>query len=256
MTEQFTVRIFGHGAAQSLHRRIIASLPNHFRIVGEGRADAALFVEPIDVPPEAGIIVLHEPSAMPKLVKSSSAIIPSLCFAPRLAADGAIAAARETRFALIDVVSTQDQMNPARMRSSLLDQLTMVRIITGARPILADIRRVGSGYVASAGVGGQSTVITLAGWKSPAGTREAAIDAVAVASRIHVEMNDGAIASPARILSFDSRGTSQAPLVHQSGHRLTWLKVHGLLSGTSAAANDELMDFEEALTEIEARAGQ
>jgi hypothetical protein len=47
-------------------------------------------------------------------------------------------------------------------------------------------------------------------------------------------MDEDALGRPGEISIHDAKGSRILDPVHQSGHRLTWLKAHALLEGASA----------------------
>jgi hypothetical protein len=57
------------------------------------------------------------------------------------------------------------------------------------------------------------------------------LHAVSLERRLEIEIDDDAIARPTRVRIFGAEGVTQAPTIHQSGRRLTWLGVHAVLSG-------------------------
>jgi len=231
MSQQFTVRIDGADGRAALHRQVLASLPEHFRIVAKGNADASLWSADDPLPADARVLVLAD-GTVPKPVNNGPVIIPVARFAPRLAADAGFARACGSSFKLINTVATFAASNKSPELLAYLDALSAIRLLTGARPRLASFDRAHQGFAATLTLDGHRSVVTLAAIGQTSTTADTlTVDAISDTLRLHARLDAGALARPGYIELSDAAGSSRAPLVHQNDYRLTWLAAHTVLSG-------------------------
>lgn len=248
MTRQFTIKIAGEDGAAALHRRVLASLPNHFRLGVSDVSDAILVT---DSPPpsthSARAIVLDGLSFASQLTSGQSPVLPALRFAPRIAADASLPVARATRFSMIDIVATIPAAGKEALQWSFVEQLALIRVLTSATPNMLSLRRFGAGFAAAGVINDRETVITINALVSPIGRAGLMLDAVSRETRLAVAMDADATARPADIRLFRGDGMFQAKPTHQNSHRLTWLKVHALLTGEGRISDGGSEDFKQDL---------
>jgi hypothetical protein len=232
MTQQFTVRIEGAQGHAALHRQVLASLPEHFRIVTQGNADASLWSGDDPPPGDPRVSVLAD-LAVPKRLTPGPLVIPAARFAPRLAADAGFARVRGNTFRLINAVATFTPSNNEPELRAYLDALAAIRLLTGARPRIASLDKTRHGFAVTLTLEGKSSVVTLAAVRQTSAAADTlTLDAISDTLRLHARLDAGAMARPGCIELSDAGGSSHAPSVHQNDHRLTWLAAHAVLSGS------------------------
>jgi hypothetical protein len=234
MTQKFTVHVPEGAPAAALHRSVLATLPNHFYLVASGNVDAALINGfSVECSVGARILVLDGlPAALS--VTPSSIVVPAHQFVPRLLADKNFAAARSIPFSLINIVVVTARPDDDLLPRALLEQLAIVRLLASGAPRLSSVERCGRGFVASGGVAERDISVTLAGFPSPVGAAKLSLAAVSRAHRLQVDIEANAMARPAAIRLLGPDGSAEGIPVYQNSHRLTWLKVHELLSNSAA----------------------
>ena len=233
MTKQFTARIPDSAESAAVHRSVLASLPNHFRIVASGEADAALCEDASLIPHEATRVILWAGGPCHAL-PSASIVVPELQFAPQLLADTAFASARASAFSLI-VISLQTA-NPIHLQHALFEQLTLVRALTGGSPRLSSVERSGAGFIATGSVGEHNAAVLLSCFPSPTGAAKLSLAAVSPTSRLQAEIDASASSRPALIRFFGPEGVNEKRQIHQNSRRLTWMTIYKLLSDHAATA--------------------
>ena len=115
------------------------------------------------------------------------------------------------------------------LATALLDQLALVRPLfspTGAVRVLHHGERA---YALTFPTGGPR--VTLSGAVSPAGHTGLTLDVVGPARRWQVRFADTAVASPAEVTRHEATGAQSLPLLFESGHRVTWQRLHQALNG-------------------------
>ena len=223
---KYTVRLNGQIDASKPHRFALASLPEHFEIVESGSADAAL-VSSAGTVGGARVGVAADPLLD---MDTGAALIPAMRFAPRLFAEPMIVGARSVNYALYDSVIRFDRAGISGLRAALLEQLAGLRAITSQALRLTKLARVGDGYLAVGTLSQGNAAVALTGVSASHGPTFT-LHAVSLERRLEIEIDDDAIARPTRVKVFGVEGVTQAPTIHQSGRRLTWLGVHAVLSG-------------------------
>jgi hypothetical protein len=166
---QFTVSV-GHGRAAALHRKALASLPDHFRIVESGSIDAVLLADETASKIEgARLIVLGDLAAIKASFGAATAVVPAFRYVPRLAFGHFPFPVETSGFALFDLVTTVTTNDCEGLRFSLIEQLAILRALTGGKASLLNVHRVNAGYLANAAVSDQAAAVTLTGIVSPLG---------------------------------------------------------------------------------------
>ena len=225
MTAPFTV-VLGDGPQAERHRIVLATLPNRFRVVEEGEADAALVTSGMGL----GRVAVLDGAALLQPPPAVSAV-PALSFLPRLQADPNFVSLGHIDFPLIDALTMIRRADARDVRMALTEQVAAVFSLTGAAVEINHFRRNATGYLAEAKLAGRVTTVTLAGVRSPLGRSSFTLDAVGAATRLQVSLDDDAQARSASISLYDQQGLRAAQPIHQNGLRLVWVKVAELLSG-------------------------
>ena len=247
MKRRFTVAIGDGGSGVALHRSVLASLPGHFSIVDSGPADAVL-LSGEGTGNQARVSVLDGRALLARQLLRGGAAFPAFPFLPRLAASALADRAREVAWTLVDIMTTVERSNEAGYVAALVEQLAIVRLLTGFRARMLTGRRIRTGYVATGRVVGTNSLCTFAGLISPVNKATLTIDAVANVSRLRVEIDADAMARAGVIQLIDQDGRRETPPVFQNSHRLTWLKAYDALSGEAGSWDpaELLEDIEEA----------
>ena len=210
----------------------LASIPAHFRVVVDGAADVA-YTSTADPPGDVRIVVFDVPPRAPSTL--TIPVTPAWTFLTRMEADACFAEACTQSFTVISCVVTVAGTEERRLRAAFLEQLAILRKLTGADPAVRAFRRNARGYVADVSVGPVSAL--MIGKVSPLAQAELQLDAVGADHRLEVSMDATTPARPAVIRLFGADGLSEAMPIYQSSHRLTWLKIHAFLSGSIAASD-------------------
>jgi|SRR5271170_585405 len=251
MTQKFTAHVPKAAPAAALHRSVLATLPNHFDVVGSSNADAVL-IDGFSVERHisARVLVLDGlPSAALSLTPSSI-VVPAHQFAPRLLADKNFAAARAIPFSLINIEVDTARPDDDLLPRALLEQLAAVRLLASGAPRLTSVERCGRGFVATGTVAGRDIWVTLTSFPSPVGAAKLSLAAVSPTHRLRVDVDATAIARPAAIRLLGPDGSVEGIQVYQNSHRLTWLKVHELLSSPTAGVELSVGDVNEDLETV------
>jgi len=231
MTRQFTVSCRKSNAAGPDHRAVLASLPAHFRVVADGHADAAY--TSLESPP-AGARVLVCDCLETACSTAAIPTIPAWTYLPRMEADPCFAEARSQSFEMISCLITVADAAKGQLRQALLEQLAVLRTLTGAEPSVRAFQHDARGYRAVVRVG--SAAGSMIGRVSPLAWDTLQFDAVGKEHRLDITMDAETLARPASIRLFGAGGLRQAMPIHQGSHRLTWLKVHAFLCGRIRAS--------------------
>ena len=164
----------------------VASMPERFRLTDDRDAD----------------LVLVAPHAV-----DDDRAIPALRFAPRVDVEPALDAA------IVQVTVERAALDEL---DALVEALAVARRLVGASfDALEVLHRTGSCTVATAG----ATTLTCV--RSATGRDALHARVVRRDRRVDIDLDATAPAHPGRIAVFDATGERVAPLVHQSGHRLT-----------------------------------
>lgn len=231
MTRQFTVSCREPNAAGLGHRAVLASLPAHFRVVTDGPADAACATS--ESPP-AGVRVLVGDASETAHSTTTIPIMPAWTYLPRMEADACFAEARSRSFEMISCLITVAAAAKGELFEALLEQLAILRALTGTEPSVGAFQHDAKGYRAVVRIG--PAAASLIGRVSPLARDTLQLDAVGKKHRLDIAMDAATLARPAIIRLFGSDGLRQAMPIHQSSHRLTWLKVHAFLCGSIPAS--------------------
>jgi hypothetical protein len=243
MIPQFTVLLREPNAMRPGHRGALASLasvPAHFRVVADGPADVAYASE--DLPADARVVIVDAPPRTPSTL--AIPVTPAWTYLSRMEADACFAEACTRLFAVISCVVTVAGAEERRLRAAFLEQLAILRKLTGADPSVRAFRRNSKGYVADLSVGPASAL--MIGRVSPLAQAALQLDAVGVDHRLEVSMEATTPARPAVIRLFGADGLREAMPIYQSSHRLTWLKIHAFLSGSIPASDLPIVNADDA----------
>jgi hypothetical protein len=250
MIRQFTVLLREPSATGPDHRAVLASLasiPAHFRVVVDGPADAAYTLLE-DPPADVQIVVFDAPLRAPSTL--AIPVTPAWNYLSRMEADACFAEACTRSFAVISCAVTVAGVGKRRLRGAFLEQLAILRKQTGADPSVRAFRPNKKGYVADVSVGPASAL--LSGRVSPLAQAALQLHAVGVNHRLEVSMDAETSARPASIRLFGADGLREAMPIYQSGHRLTWLKIHAFLSGSVPASDLPTINADDAAAIVRA----
>jgi hypothetical protein len=210
--------------------RAIVRVTTPFEVLDRGTTDA-LLVSSGAPAGGARVVVAANPLAAPE---SETVTIPAMRFASRLFAEPLLRRAQTARYALIDCIVRLDRFDPAEVRTSLLEQMSALRAVTGDALGLTKFTRMRDGYLAQGTFAGRREVVTLTGVSSNSSGPVFSLHAASQERRVEIEIDDQPIARPARLRTFDVAGLVQGPLIHQNSNRLTWLiDARGAKRGSS-----------------------
>jgi hypothetical protein len=162
-------------------------------------------------------------------------VTPAWTYLPQMEANACFAEACTQSFAVINCVVTVAGAEKRRLRGAVLEQLAILRKLTGGDPSVSAFRRDSGGYTAHVSAG--PTWALMIGRVSPLAQDALQLHAVGTDHRLDVSMNAATPARPAVIRLFGVDGVREAMPIYQSSHRLTWLKVHAFLSGSIPASD-------------------
>lgn len=225
MIRRYDVRLPAEDFAADRHRRVLATLPKHFRIIDSGPADAELITR--GAPSEARISVLDSPGDV-RLVAPARGrqVVPALRLVPRLDEDARLKTS--TGFTLIDVTAAITGRDRTSQANVLVEAAAAYRMLTERRVESLDLHRFRGGFAATLGAM-HGPILTLACVECFAASDSWRLWAVGTSSRLSLEIEDGGTARPANITHFDRTGTRQPTPIYQSAERRAWLEVHALL---------------------------
>jgi hypothetical protein len=231
----YTVSIDGDGSDAALHRMVLAGLPNSYRLVEQ---DAEVILVSAPVPAEferrcssnTRAVVIDQPGGLSPgdlAVIGDTAdrhgfiVVPAPRYAPRLAAVGDVFGDRRVEILESTVTSGR------HLRSSLVEQLAMLRVAMGAVASIRDLCVAESSYVfAATMLDHPRTSVLLNGVASSIGNDEATLHSLSADRRVVVRIDARPMARPAEISVHDANGTRMPNPVHQHAHRLTLVQLH------------------------------
>ena len=228
MTNRRTVRLDAPSSVAAAHRTALATLPEHFEIIEDGEADAALAVDAAAAR-QARVVVATDTLSLPA---PGAIAIPALRFAARLFAERLVSEARSSAFTIYDSVIRLDRPGLAGVRGALLEQLAAMRALTGESLHLTKLVVTRGGYLAEGAPGERSVIVALTGVAPSSPGPAFTVQAASVTQRLEIEIDETSVARPANVRRFDAAGARQSPLVHQNDNRLIWLAVHAQLDQT------------------------
>jgi hypothetical protein len=244
MIRQFTVLLREPNATGSGHHAVLASLasvPAHFRVVVDGPADAA-YTSLEDPPAGVRVVVFDASLRAPSTL--AIPVTPAWTYLPRMEANACFAEACTRSFAVISCVVTVAGAEKRRLRGAVLEQLAILRKLTGADPSVSAFRRDSGGYMAHVSAGPAWAL--MIGRVSPLAQDALQLHAVGTDHRLDVTMDAATSARPGVVRLFGADGVREAMPIYQSSHRLTWLKIHAFLSGSVPASDPPTLNAVDA----------
>jgi hypothetical protein len=253
-------------AASARQRSVLASVPRRF-LLAEGEASdrtadvVVLSGQDPDWPDTVvrvvddgarGVLVVDPGLADPERVRRLSGAVAgravvaveSVYAGDRTwtAARGEVAADAATASIVDSLASVPADSAVEPLVSALVSQLAVVRPLVGSLGGLRLLHRGAREYLLAAPTAGPR--VTLAGVASAAGREGLTLDVVAPARRWEVRFDETALGSPAQVTAYDETGARTRPLVHESGRRMTWQRLHEALTGDGAGSYglDDLAD--------------
>ncbi len=240
-----TARVDGTGPDAVLHRTVLASLPNRYRLT-DGAAEVVLVSagDGTDVERLCGegarAVVVDRPgrlspdelgATVETAARNDCIVAAAPRFAPRLAAAleplESIDAFEGGDVALLESAITGHDEFP----SLLVEQLASVRTILGAVASVRVLHFSATHYVVDATMADdQPAHVIVNGFASPSGVDELSLHAVGARQRLAVRIDAGPLARPARIDYFDRNGQHAPWPVHQHAHRITLASLHQVLT--------------------------
>ncbi|MEY2416019.1 MAG: hypothetical protein QOH53_1353 [Ilumatobacteraceae bacterium] len=259
-----TISIDSTDAAVTLYRTVLASLPNSYRIVD---ADAEVVL--LSATGSARIeqvcaggtraLVIDRPGRLSShhLVAIAAAadrldciVVPAVLYAPR-----ADAAAELLGSAHVDLLESTI-ISPATLRTSLVEQLALLRTVLGPVAAVRVAHASVSHYVLEAALADHPQChVLLNGVSLPNAVDEATLQAIGPERRVAIRIDAGPLARPAEIHCYHrAGGTSPWPL-HQHAHRLTLARLHRLLTTAEGDLGYSLNDLRHDVQLAEALPG-
>ena len=116
---------------------------------------------------------------------------------------------------------------------SLLDQLSLVRVLVGPASDLAILYRSEHGYVGEARAGGIAVDLSVV--CTNAVQKHARVRLLTGDGSVDLDIPSGETARPARLTVTGPHGAVLAPTLYESGHRSTWRRLHRLISNGEPA---------------------
>jgi hypothetical protein len=234
-----TASIAAAGPASTVYRTVLAGLPNRYRLV-EGAAEVMLVSGTAPggaeqaigggvrgvVVDQPGRLSLEELMALEAVAHQHDClVVPAPRYSPRLAIapdlfDGAGVDLMES------TITSRDAP-----RSSLVEQLAMVRQMLAPVATLRVLQSSTSHYVVEASVSGRPrTQVVLNGFVSSNGVEEASLHAIGIDRHLAVRIDAAPLGRPADISLADVSGRRSPWPVHQHAHRITLQGLHRLLT--------------------------
>ncbi|HEY0519006.1 MAG TPA: hypothetical protein VGC84_05890, partial [Ilumatobacteraceae bacterium] len=240
----YTVSIDEPGVDAVVHRMVLASLPNSYRLV-DGAADVAVVsahdpeavARAIALAPKA--VVVDRPGrlsevevvAMQDLARRHDCLlVPSPRYAPRTGAVHELIDADEIGLTESTITSSEPH------RSSFAEQLAVVRNVLGAVSSARMLDRSPSHFIVQVSIAERRSHILLNGFVTVNAIEQVSLRAVGVERRLSIEIDGGPLARPARIRVHDAAGDHGPWPRYEHALRLTLAKVHDALTNSRGAA--------------------
>ena len=247
-----TIAIDAASLDAALHRTVLASLPNSYRLV-DGNAEVLLVSarDPAKVErlcsdatraivvDQPGRLASHELAAIADAAdRHGCIVVPALRYAPRVEA-----AADLLGTARVDLLESTINAHDT-LRSSLVEQVALVRSLLGAVASIRVLHSSASHYVVDATMANSSeSQVVLNGVTSPNALDEVSVHAVGAERRLVVWIDAGPLARPAEICCFDRDGARSSWPLHQHPHRITLARLHRLLTTRESDLTYSLQDL-------------
>jgi hypothetical protein len=222
-----------------LYRALFAGLPNRYRLV-EGKADVVVASATDPAAAERAVadgvraIVLDQPGrlSIDQLFALEAAadqhdciLVPALRYSPRLASGPDLLGGAEVDLLESSITS------PDPSRSSLVEQLALVRQVLASVATLRVLHSSASHYVVEATVAGHlRSRVVLNGFRSTNGDEDVSLHAIGIDRHVVVRIDACPLARPADISVFDGDGRWSPWPVHQHAQRITLAGLHRLLT--------------------------
>jgi hypothetical protein len=248
----YTLAIDATGLDAALHRTVLASLANTYRLV-DGDAEVVL-VSATDpgkverlcsdatraiVVDQPGRLASDELAAIADAAdRHSCIVVPALRYAPRVEA-----AADLLGDARVDLLESTINSHDS-LRSSLVEQLALLRSLLGPVASINVLHSSMSHYVVDATMAnGANSQVLLNGVTSPNALDEASVHAVSAERRLVVRIDAGPLARPAEIHCYGRDGARSPWPVYQHAHRITLMRLHRLLTTRESDLTYSLHDL-------------
>jgi hypothetical protein len=247
-----TISIDATGAAVALYRTVLASLPNSYRIVD---ADAEVVLVSATDPEnieqlcsgEARAVVVDRPGRLSShqlAVIAAAAdrhdciVVPAVLYGPR-----ADAAADLLDTADVDLLESTI-ISPDTLRSSLVEQLALLRIVLGSVTSIRILHASVSRYVLEATMADHpKSHVLLNGLSLPNAVDEVTVQAIGPERHLDIRIDAGPLARPAEIHCYHREGGSSPWPLHQHAHRVTLAQLHRLLTTGEGELSYSLNDL-------------
>jgi hypothetical protein len=247
-----TISIDATGAAVTLYRTVLASLPNSFRMVDAGGEVALVSAtDPARIQQlcsgKTRAVIIDRPGRLSNAELAAIAavadrhdctVVPAVLYGPRAAA-----AADLLGTARVDLLESTI-ISPETLRSSLVEQLALLRSVLGPVASLRNLHASVSHYVFEATmVDYPKSHVLLNGLCLPNALDEVTLQAIGPERHLKMRIDADPLARPAEIHCYHrDGGTSPWPL-HQHAHRLTLARLHRLLTTGEGDLSYSLTDL-------------
>ena len=248
--QPFTVNLDpGRSTSSFLQRAVLATVPNRFLVTQNGPADVVVVSGDHphwpDVVAEAvdggsrGVVIVDpgfvEPgrvATLARAVDGRAVVGVETTYADDrtwTAVREEVVAAAATASIVDSLVYLPDDRADDRLVPALISQLAVVRPLVDSLESLRLLHRGAREYVLEARTSGPH--VSLAGVKSANGSVGLALDVVESSRRWEIRFDQTALGGATMVTSHDATGAHTRPLVHESGRRMTWLRLHRALTG-------------------------
>ena len=240
----FTVNIDAGDSDDPLHSGVLATLPEHWRVVEADDAAAVLTAGSAGeiaaaMAADHKAIVLADPTRLgPEdierlLARARDKVILAvpLELGPRLAADALTSGTKTGGWSIFDSLGQVGHHDD--LHHALLEQLTAARLLLGGVEQPLVLQQSDTHYVVSA-KGPGSAAFTLAACVTR--RRHFSIDLVGTTERFEIDVDLRAMAAPMTLTRYDANGAVRSWPVHQSGHRLVWAELAAAITGATETA--------------------
>jgi hypothetical protein len=234
-----TISIDATGTDVTLHRTVLASLPNSYRIV-DTDAEVVLVsaTDPariqqfcsgatravvIDRP---GRLSSHDLAAIVAAAdRHDYVVVPAVLYGPRVDAAADLLDTAHVDLLECTIISRDT------LRSSLVEQLALLRSVLGSVASVSVLHASVSHYVLQATPADHpKSHVLLNGLSLPNAVDEAHLQAVGPERRLDIWIDAGPLARPAEIQCYHRDGGNSPWPLHQHAHRLTLARLHRLLT--------------------------
>lgn len=254
MSDPLRVIIPDGGRATALARVVLSSLPLSFTPNGEHGPGAVIIVDGQTTTwPDAAAKAIKESAAGLVVIEPRTAELGTLL---DLLAHHPVPVVVDSRWTNPSSPAAAEAFATARgsggrlecrmiaslgqdQQDALVDQLTLVRHLVGSASDVRMILKSDRGYFAQASVG--DLTVELSVICTRAQPNSATVRLLTLDGSVELHLPSGDTAQPARLITVNQNGATEAPALYESGHRSSWRRLRELIN--SGQTTNDIQDL-------------